>query len=290
MSDKPRECWAELVTGEHGSRWFHAFGSLAAATRYGATLNQEFVHMIEYSAYEGIKRELYETNIKLDQEKFSHQNCFEHWHKALAERDETRADLAASKLPFSMDRHLELIKAFEAEREKSAKLQEQLDHEVKSVLWHHEELAAEKTKSAKLVEALRELIGKHMRMDNGEGRIFGHLVQRGNQALAEYESQKSGNSDTSSEHVVDGDSATIMLTESYHNGELVSQSIPLAEYALLQQRTKDAEATLQWYAQRGPCWSLHSKSMEPTFSQNEAKRAVEYFNRHPASTIGPKDE
>lgn len=59
-------------------------------------------------------------------------------------------------------------------------------------------LEAEREKSAKLVEALRTIMGK---------KFFGSQARFvAAQALSEYESQKSGNSDTSTEHVVDGDS------------------------------------------------------------------------------------
>jgi hypothetical protein len=72
----------------------------------------EYFHVIEYSALtdlqrenERLKKELYETNIKLDQEKFSHMNCFEHWHKALDERDKLQSclDKAVAALEFYAD-------------------------------------------------------------------------------------------------------------------------------------------------------------------------------------------
>lgn len=44
-------------------------------------------------------------------------------------------------------------------------------------------------------------------------------------------------------------------------------------------RLKEAEEIVRWLADGGPCWSVHSRTMEPTFSHSEQATARAYLKK-----------
>lgn len=102
-----RECVAELVTTDEGQRWLHAFGSMSAATRYGACARQEFIPMIEKSAYEALRSQLAEAKVQVDVSNHNRKivQLQEQLAAALREKDELRIAFEAQ----SKSANLELI-------------------------------------------------------------------------------------------------------------------------------------------------------------------------------------
>lgn len=51
------------------------------------------------------------------------------------------------------------------------------------------------------------------------------------------------------------------------------------KFKQLEVRLKEAEKIVRWLADGGPCWSVHSKTMEPTFSHSEQATARAYLEK-----------
>ena len=54
---------------------------------------------------------------------------------------------------------------------------------------------------------------------------------------------------------------------------------PEARIKELEVRLKEAEEIVRWLADGGPCWSVHSRTMEPTFSHSEQATASAYLEK-----------
>mgnify|MGYP007090105803 CR=1 FL=1 len=54
---------------------------------------------------------------------------------------------------------------------------------------------------------------------------------------------------------------------------------PEARIKQLEVRLKEAEEIVRWLADGGPCWSVHSRTMEPTFSHSEQATARAYLEK-----------
>lgn len=57
------------------------------------------------------------------------------------------------------------------------------------------------------------------------------------------------------------------------------KGIPVIEAEPVLARLKEAEEIVRWLADGGPCWSVHSRTMEPTFSHSEQATARAYLKK-----------
>lgn len=128
-----RECVAELVTTDEGQRWLHAFGSMSAATRYGACARQEFIPMIEKSAYEALRAENQKLQIYKTLSEIKYRHVEGGCGACVHEIETLRAQLAEAKVQVDVSNH----------NRKIIQLQEQL--------------TTEKAKVARLVSCLERI-------------------------------------------------------------------------------------------------------------------------------------